>query len=162
MAISVIRCAATLASTFALSAAPLAFATIVTPAVGRADCEPQQAIKTSQTEGTGQEVQEAREAQADDCERECPDDKVRDDKSGRCLDPMAAIAAQIGPLPAVPQLPGIGPLPDVVLPGVCIGLPDVHLPPIVLPPPPKAPARPKLCGPEINTPIPMVGTKPCI
>jgi hypothetical protein len=128
----------------AVAALPMTVATIATPAVSQAES--------------------------------CPDGQVFDDKTSQCLDVLTAIGRQLPEAPpdmaaqltnmgaqipslSVPNvsIPNIS-VPSIGIPGVGLPLPPLGMP--SLPEPPKPP--PLLCGPEINTPIPFVGFKPCL
>jgi hypothetical protein len=150
----------------AVAVLPLTVATVATPAPSRAACEV---------------------GQMDGCSPLCPEGQLLDTKSSECLDVMSAVArqlpaspedlpaAQLPPMPdvgtitqfsapnfAVPNvgIPNVG-IPNIGIPGVGLPLPPLGLP--SLPEPPKLPPPPPLlCGPEINTPIPFVGFKPCL
>jgi hypothetical protein len=171
MAMAVRRPVTALLGGAALAALPMAVGTIATPASGHAVCEVGQ-VDT----GRG-------------CAPACSEGHYLDTRSGRCHDLPSAITTELAGGPAnigVPSLPAPSELPPLVsapvevpqpgvrLPGIGIGLdlwPD--LPPIGVPAPevgvPEVglpgvglPQRPPLCGPGIETPIPMVGFTPCI
>lgn len=125
----------TLVSGSALAIAPMAFATVITPAASNAD-----------------ECSEAGAAEGTECgERDrgvnCPDGTVVDEENGQCVDLMAGISKQLQALPPPPSLagfgggggggvPGLGGFPslgtinapDLVLPSIGVGLvPDVPI-----------------------------------
>ena len=151
-----------LVTSSALAVAPLT-SLVVTPAVSHAD-----------------DCAEGRTVATDQCGVRCPDGTMVDEDASKCrAQRTGTLEEQLRQLPSPSELPkfdasGIPPLarvdlPDVVLPGVNLGLvPDIplvlapQLPGIgvpQLPPPPKLPAPPKLsaCGPELG-----FGFKPCI
>jgi hypothetical protein len=113
-----------LVSGSALAIAPMAIATVVTPAASNAD-EGERGLN-------------------------CPDGTVVDEENAKCVDLMAGISKQLQALPAPPSLsgfggsggglPGVGGIPslgtinapDLVLPSIGVGLvPDI---PIILQP----------------------------
>lgn len=170
MTMAVRRSVLALVGGAALTALPMAVATVATPAPSHAVCAVGQA-------DNGQR-----------CVPACTEGHFLDTQSGKCHDLPSAINTELarGPgnlaLPSVPAPSEIPPLvsapvevglPGVGLPGIGIGLdlwPD--LPPLGVPAPPQVPEvglpgvglpeRPPLCGPGIETPIPMVGFTPCI
>lgn len=153
------RYAAILAAGAALTTLPMGVAVIGTPAPSRAECP------AGQIPGDN------------GCRPHCPDGRLLDTETSKCLDLMSAVGSKLGlsvpapseipPLVSVPVEVG---LPDIGLPGIGIGLdlwqglpslgvpelPEIGLPSVGLP------ERPPLCGPGIETPIPMVGFTPCI
>ncbi|MGV0836959.1 hypothetical protein [Mycolicibacterium thermoresistibile] len=151
------RYAAVLACGAALTILPMGVAVIGTPAPSRAECPAGQI------------------AGDNGCRPHCPDGTLLDTETSKCLDLMSAAGSELGfsvPTPAdIPPLVSapveLG-LPGVGLPGVGVGvnlfpplfgapaLPEVGVPAVGLP------ERPPLCGPGIDTPIPMVGWAPCI
>ena len=127
----------TLVSGSALAIAPMAFATVVSPAASNAD-----------------ECSAAGAAESSDCGQRdrgitCPDGTVVDEENGQCVDLMAGISKQLQALPAPPSLSGFGGggggggvpglgggfpslgtinAPDLVLPSIGVGLvPDVPI-----------------------------------
>ena len=154
--------AAAIAVTFgaALTALPMAVATIATPAPSRAACD------VGQTETDN------------GCAPACAKDKLLDTRSGRCVSKSSGSIFDQLPAPSevLPRPEEFAPrvnapidvaLPDVGLPGVGINVnPDINLPGLGLPgvglQGVGLPSRKPVCGPGIQTPIPMVGFTPCI
>jgi hypothetical protein len=126
----------TLVSGSALAIAPMAIATVVTPAASNAD----ECSAAGAAEGT--------ECGERDRGLNCPDGTIVDEDNGKCVDLMAGISKQLQALPAPPSLSGFGGggggglggfpslgtinAPDLVLPSIGVGLvPDI---PIILQP----------------------------
>jgi hypothetical protein len=97
------------------------------------------------------------------CVPYCGDNTLLDTKSGQCRDPLSAIVSDYSGVPNLPPPPA---LPEIPPPTVNVGLPGIGLPGIgigIAPPAlPGPPPHQPICGPGIQTPIPMVGFTPCI
>jgi hypothetical protein len=127
----------TLLSGSALAAAPVAFATVVVPAVGHADtCSSDQNASPS-----GQGTKQCNDTQPQDNKLSCPDGTVVDDQNKQCVDLLSGISKQLQALPPPPSLAaatgggGGGGLPNLGaggLPGIP-SLGSVYLPDLVLP-----------------------------
>ncbi len=135
------RTGATFALANLLALAPMAVATVATPA-------PSWACQIGQV------------AEEGGCAPYCGEDTLLDTRSGECRDPLSALVSDfsgVDDLPASPQLPEISsPSIDIGLPG--IGLPSIGVDAAL----PSLPAREPICGPGVQTPIPMVGFTPCV
>jgi hypothetical protein len=114
----------TLVSGSALAIAPMAFATVVTPAASNAD----QCTEAGAAEGA--------ECGQQDRGITCPDGTVVDEENGKCVDLMAGISKQLQALPAPPSLSGFGGGGGGGIPGVGGGFPSlgtINAPDLVLP-----------------------------
>jgi hypothetical protein len=144
MSTTVCRIAMTVSVGAVLAGVSMAVNVIGTPTPARADCVVGQ---TQDDRG---------------CVPYCPNDKLLDTDSGKCLDLMSAMERampQASELPAAPDLSALPNLGDYVgLPNpadyVGVGVPGVSvpLPPL---PGPSMPDRPGLCGEAFGPPIPI-------